>query len=933
MSQHNSSSGSSNRSRPQRGGHGTGPGSSALDQPSRQPQLDNRRERTKIRDRIVEFFEREGIEQGTTQLEPKMDPGTVCRGQQDFQTNAFGIKCADYPLYKYHIEVSGVRGAGRAKPFFLTKRSNDDCVAADRKTRCREVFMVMKTVCTDLFINDEQHKYYYDLQSTLVTTTPLPQAHIQFSLQPVDYAGRPPLESFTRLDIEIKQCETENEVRTGDMEMAKIQDFDKYNRSHQAWIELATSQHALFNPEDICCLSGGKMYLITPERFIDRQIVDRCNAFSDDKFIGIGVKKSAKYVEGPKGRNHQNVALFVDPLKTAFFRQISIEQYLRNKNVNVNDFNDVANKRWLIKGLYVFNKHLAGKRAFQVTGLARETARTKIFKQNDGTEISVEDYFYEKYGVQVNPNAPLVMGKSKTELLPIDQATIDDNQPAPKNKMTQREDSDMIKIAATPPATLVREIDGYIGALGLDRMNLETDGIKVLSKRLTVKGRILQNPTIQFGENRDCFPNEEGLWNLQGKKFLRGSQCAKWGLLRNGRDRVAVTEYKNAFVQMCGRQGIQIAPTPDLEGEIRDDLEDWFKRAKQCGIEFLAFITDKQIKNQGDIKMLERKYEITTQNVTSKVANDAAGRGTATLENIVQKTNPKLGGTNYTIKHNQQFIDDAFGKDFLVIGIALSHSGSIDDVQRQRGGTAASTQLSSVGYAANTGQDSFEFIGDMVPNNPHRIEILELIPGIIETVIEKYNTNKGHFPSSMILYLNGSSEGEFGMLKRFEIPLVHRKMVDAIGRKIPLTVIVPQRSHMARINKLNPNPLDKGPRQNLQPGVVVDTGLVHPTLNEFFLNSHVAIQGTARTPKYTILHNDNERAAMDAIQHVTYYLCYGHQIVNSPTSLPAPVYCAMQYAERGTKVFKALAGVEVEEIVERWNYDSSAKFRNLRINA
>uniref|UniRef100_A0A914QQG0 Uncharacterized protein n=1 Tax=Panagrolaimus davidi TaxID=227884 RepID=A0A914QQG0_9BILA len=236
MSQHNSSSGSSNRSRPPRGGHGTGPGSAVLDQPSRQPQLDNRRERTKIRDRIVDFFEREGIEQGSTQLEPKMDPGTVCRGQQDFQTNAFGIKCADYPLYKYHIEISGV--------------------AADRKTRCREVFIVMKTVCTDLFINDEQHKYYYDLQSTLVTTSQLPQAHIQFSLNPVDYAGRLPLESFSRLDIEIKQCETENEVRTGDMTMAQIQDFDRYNRSHQAWIELATSQHALFNPEDICCLSG-----------------------------------------------------------------------------------------------------------------------------------------------------------------------------------------------------------------------------------------------------------------------------------------------------------------------------------------------------------------------------------------------------------------------------------------------------------------------------------------------------------------------------------------------------------------------------------------------------------------------------------------------------------------------------------------------------
>lgn len=68
-------------------------------------------------------------------------------------------------------------------------------------------------------------------------------------------------------------------------------------------------------------------------------------------------------------------------------------------------------------------------------------------------------------------------------------------------------------------------------------------------------------------------------------------------------------------------------------------------------------------------------------------------------------------------------------------------------------------------------------------------------------------------------------------------------MMDIIGQEIPLTVIIPQRSHVARIYKMNPNPSDKPGRQNVQPGVVVDQGLVHPTLNEFYLNSHTAIQG------------------------------------------------------------------------------------------
>jgi eukaryotic translation initiation factor 2C len=502
-----------------------------------------------------------------------------------------------------------------------------------------------------------------------------------------------------------------------------------------------------------------------------------------------------------------------------------------------------------------------------------------------------------------------------------------------KNKMSQFEDSEMIKIAAQPPCSYINEVKEYVKSLGLDKMTVAKDGIQVIPKPLTVKGRILQQPTIVYADEKTITPGSDGLWNLPSKKFLRGSSATKWGLLRNGRDHVEINEYRTAFVAMCRRNGVDIAAQPVMEGQVRDDLENWFIKAKEQGIQFLAFITDKQIKNQGELKMLERKYEITTQNVTSKVANDAARRGTATLENIVNKTNVKLGGTNYTIVHNQKFVEAAFGKNTLIIGIALSHSGSIDDVQRARGGTSASTQLSSVGYAANTGEDPYEFIGDMVPNNPHRIEILEIIPGIVESTILKYRENKKYFPTSMILYLNGSSEGEFAMLKRFEIPLVYRKMVDSIGHKIPLTCIVPQRSHMARITKLAPNPDDKPARQNIQPGVCIDTGLVHPTQNEFYLNSHTTIQGTARTPKYTVLFNDNEKAGLDEIEHITYYLCYGHQIVNSPTSLPSCVYVAMDYAERGTKVFKALGATDVNEIIENWSYDVSDTFRNRRINA
>ena len=40
---------------------------------------------------------------------------------------------------------------------------------------------------------------------------------------------------------------------------------------------------------------------------------------------------------------------------------------------------------------------------------------------------------------------------------------------------------------------------------------------------------------------------------------------------------------------------------------------------------------------------------------------------------------------------------------------------------------------------------------------------------------------------------------------------------------------------------------------------------------------------------------------MDLLQSITHYLCFGHQIVYSPTSLPTPVFVAQEYV--GLKIY------------------------------
>ncbi len=47
----------------------------------------------------------------------------------------------------------------------------------------------------------------------------------------------------------------------------------------------------------------------------------------------------------------------------------------------------------------------------------------------------------------------------------------------------------------------------------------------------------------------------------------------------------------------------------------------------------------------------------------------------------------------------------------------------------------------------------------------------------------------------------------------------------------------------------------------------------------------------------------------DELQGLTYALCFGHQIVCLPISLPVPVFMADEWAKRGKDVYAAYVSV------------------------
>jgi len=351
---------------------------------------------------------------------------------------------------------------------------------------------------------------------------------------------------------------------------------------------------------------------------------------------------------------------------------------------------------------------------------------------------------------------------------------------------------------------------------------------------------------------------------------------------------------------------------------------------------------------------LEQEHQIVTQDLKMSNALEIVKRGKPeTLRNIVAKSNEKLGGLNYTLRLKNENIQSLIDDGTLFIGLGISHPGAMGNLERARGATP--TQPSVIGYAANILKDPFDIIGDYLFDEPRRDEKFSTMSTIVETCVKRWRKHHDNPPKRLILFRNGSSDGQFASILEHEIPLVHYALKQANAVDCKITVMVSQRSHNIR---LFPENIDESTQKNMsisakygrsgaklnlniKPGTVVDSMITHPEQPEFYLNAHLAIQGTTRTPRYTILLDESDFSS-DEIQSMTYALAYGHQIINSPTSLPAPAYIALMYAKRGRAVFTIKqnemnyrrddGGLDYPKISETLNYGNT-EIGDRRINA
>ncbi|KAJ1367729.1 hypothetical protein KIN20_028702 [Parelaphostrongylus tenuis] len=732
-------------------------------------------------------------------------------------------------------------------------------------------------------------------------------------------------------------------------------DLSESDRSITQFMEIVFNQLAIMNPKEHAIFENGKTYLSHPWLFGFNE--RDCPEVGDGKRLFPGTQKSVHFIEGPKGRGYVCPALVIDAKKAAFHEEFSlIEKAQRMVN---DDFSCKVSEIVLerlnagLKGLYFYTRHTDDERDHQIHAIVSHTAADTTFELQDGTRMSVLQYFKEKYGIKLEyPNAPLVKVREggRFNNYPMELGTLRPMQRVSIAQQTPLQSQKTTKNCAIPPLERQNNIKKGAHALKLfgsdGNQFVANAGLYIYKEPMKITGRRLPPPNIRYYEGTAVV--QDGKWRTTQGHFFMPARCEIWAIyaivMRNERSRFnesLLRDFAKMFEAEASSRGMRMPPPTEIavtsdDAELKSCLKTAaFHNCKYCLIVSADSITSVHKK----LKLWERELEMVTQDLRlSTVEKVVRERRRVTLENIILKANVKLGGLNYMVDLNGVIgSSDAqrwLRPGRLFLGIAVNFSQQLDK----------SDNPAVVGYASNYKNHSVEFVGDYLFQSSGREETIDTMSVIVSNIMPKFAENHdGKYPRDLIIYRSGVADGSFKSLVSHEIPLL-RGTLSTLGVKdINIIFIVVQKRHNVRLMLSH---IDKSLRvteQNIPPGVVVDSNVTRPAFKEFYLNSHTTLQGSASTPRYTVL-VDDLNLSMNELEGMTHVLTYAHQIVNLSTSLPTPLYVANTYAERGRNNYGAYmacsnsassesgGSLDCGRLAQRLSYKNT-KLEDFRVNA
>lgn len=560
-------------------------------------------------------------------------------------------------------------------------------------------------------------------------------------------------------------------------------------------------------------------------------------------------------------------------------------------------------KRLMVKASYPGNPQ--PNTVWKIESIAKETAQSHQIPWRDqqgndtGEKISVANYFRRKYNVNLRyPGLQMIemtkKMRGKPIYFPMELLVIDENQRYGA-KLDETQTANMIKFAVSPPHVRNKAIEEGKSWLQWDRDEfLRNYGLKINPTQLITQARILPSPGIQFGPKTKVEqPGTKGRWDLRGKTFLTGNpqELVAWGIgIFPGKfnlDKAQLEKFAFDLIkQYRGHGGVvanskpHLMPLPGDPAQAVNDLYQAVGNTFNRKPQMLVFVV--QNKDSQHYLRIKKSSDCRFGVVSQVMQAAQVQKGNPQyISNVLMKFNAKLGGsTSSSVPHPSSGFKK-FNAPTVFIGADVSHASPGSD-QPSMAALTVSFDRFAARYAAGCQTNGRRV--EMITERNMRI--------ILGPLLQTWMTDVGGGrPPAQIYYMrDGVSEGQFIQVMQEEVPHL-RGVLDKLSGGSwngKLTVVVASKRHHIRAFPKGPDADQKG---NPLPGTLIERDVTTPLEFDFYLYSHIALQGTSRPVHYTVL-SDDANHPPHVLQNMIYEHCYQYMRSTTSVSLHPAVYYA-----------------------------------------
>ncbi|KAI3317284.1 Piwi-domain-containing protein [Xylariaceae sp. AK1471] len=529
--------------------------------------------------------------------------------------------------------------------------------------------------------------------------------------------------------------------------------------------------------------------------------------------------------------------------------------------------------------------------------VSRKVTFMKKLPDGSTRETTVWDHYREAYNFRLQyPNLPIIES-TRGGLFPMELCNVAEYQRYPF-KLDPAQTALMIKQAVTRPKLRMADITKGFAHLNFTRdPYLAEFGVRVSSAMSVTNARLLANPEVTFGANSKINPRMNGRWDLRGKQFVEPNRkpITSWGFVVCGTscDKQAAEAFASKFTQTYRGHGGNIQATAHVM-QIPYNAGDYGVICKEAwtaiGNRFKSFpqmiffiVPDKNTLVYERIKKnMDCRFCCLSQVMVGSQVKKLSGQY---MSNVAMKVNAKLGGVTCKVagpNPNPPF----FKEPTMMIGVDVTH-GSPGSGAPSIAAVTVSMDKFATRYAAG------------VQSNGWRQEMLlaPTIQDVFPRLLRQWLADNKCAPKHVYYFRDGVDEGQFQKVLEHELNEFRRSFRDCNAGSPKFTVIIATKRHHIRFFPKEGDHTSGDKNGNPLPGTLVEHDATHPHHFDFYLCSHVAIQGTARPVHYQVIYDDAKVPA-DHLQKMIYHQCYQYIRSTTPVSLHPAVYYAHLAAAR-----------------------------------